>query len=130
MVREAQARHNEAVKDTVHQSTEQAGTSSQQHEQQICGNCAYAKHQSAYQFTAIDKTCRICQKVNHFSRACRSEKAKQARNGTAGASGGARESLARKPSTTQPPPKKFHQISSEGIDVDEQQYSEFVKYMQ
>jgi hypothetical protein len=102
------------------------GTSSQQPGQQSCGNCGYAKHQSADQCPAIGKTCRICQKVNHFSRACRSEKAKQARNGAAGAS------LARKPSTTQPPPKKFHQISSEGkkIEVDEQRYSEFVRYMQ
>ena len=110
------------------------GTSSQQPGQQSCGNCGYAKHQSADQCPAIGKTCRICQKVNHFSRACRSEKAKQARNGAAGASGGAGVSQARKPSTTQPPPNsKFHQISSVGgskIEVDEQQYSEFVSYMQ
>ena len=108
------------------------GTSSQQPGQQSCGNCGYAKHQSADQCPAIGKTCRICQKVNHFSRACRSEKAKQARNGTAGTSGGAGASLARRPSTTQTPPKKFHQISSEvkKIEVDEQQYSEFVRYMQ
>ena len=107
-------------------------TSSQQHGQQSCGNCGYAKHQVADQCPAIGKTCRICQKVNHFSRACRSEKAKRMENGTAGAFGGAGASQAGKPSTAEPSPKKFHQVAFEEkkkFEVDEQQYSEFIRYV-
>jgi hypothetical protein len=107
-------------------------SSSQQPGQQSCGNCGYAKHQSADQCPAFGRTCHICQKVNHFSRVCRSEKAKQMENGTAGAFGGAGASQARKPGTAEPPPKKFHQISSEEnkkFEVDEQQYSEYIRYV-
>ena len=105
---------------------------SQQSGQQNCGNCGYAKHQSADQCPASGKTCRICQKANHFSRVCRSEKAKQMKNGTAGAFGGAGANQGRRQGSAQPPPKKFHQITKEEkkFEVDEQQYSEFVRYMQ